>query len=66
MSGYECLNCAKIGDCQETSEEKARQQYYCAEWRVASMEAIEARNKALVIFGDSGLTSILSTKPKEQ
>ena len=63
-NNFQCLNCLSIGDCKETSFEKAQNAYKCVDWRAAPEAIINARNKALQDFGDQGLRSILSTKPK--
>jgi hypothetical protein len=65
MNGYECLNCAKIGDCKETDKEKALAHYCCPRWEAASAPVIAARNEALAAFGEAGLHSILTTKTKK-
>ena len=66
MNGYECLNCELVGDCSETNAERAKQKYCCERWTAAPNAVVQARNQILLEFGDQGLQSILTTKPKEK
>lgn len=62
---YECLNCSYMGDCKETSEEKAREKYSCDKWSPAQDAVVAARNQILQDYGVQGLQSILTTKTRE-
>lgn len=62
---YECLNCSRMGDCEETNEEKACAKYSCDRWSAAQDAVVAARNQILQDYGAQGLQSILTTKPKE-
>ena len=63
-TGYECLNCELMGDCAETDAQKTRENYYCERWKAAPNAVVAARGQILQDFGDQGLQSILTTKPK--
>lgn len=65
MSSFECLNCDRMGDCTETSEERALQKYSCDRWAPAQNAVVAARNQIMQDYGNQGLQSILTTKPKE-
>lgn len=66
MSATECLNCKMIGNCSDTSAEKATLKYFCPKWEPAEEAVVQARNQMLLDFREQGLQSILTTKNKEK
>jgi hypothetical protein len=64
VNAHECINCLFLGRCDETSEQRLLEHYFCPRWEAEIYEVAEARRAVIRQVG-SDILHVLVHPPKE-
>jgi hypothetical protein len=61
-----CMNCEKLGKCDDTSTEMLEEQRGCGSWFAAHPKEVDARLKAVAVAGKRALEALIIKSPPKK